>query len=191
MPPSPSLRCLKGLVPLLALVACGQPMPPAPVTGAPAASPFKAADVPEFCAALERILRAANAGFTELRSRAAGPAVWEGALVPVGLDRCSVVGNSRFEARYVCLAGAAGDNPPVGLTRDFERLAGEIDACLAAPDRVGGRFARSQLYTFKGGERLAVWRDISASPAPGFALRLEEDLDGGGFALGLSGVSFR
>jgi hypothetical protein len=147
-----------------------------------------AVPTPAFCNAIDGILAAETDAFAGLRAAPQGVELWSGAVVPPGLEGCSVVGDRRFAAQYICWGDRVRDRAGLDrLTPAFTRMQTQIDTCLAGR---AGPVSRGPVRSFAGGERLAVWRG-NGSPAPGLALRLEEDIGGGGYTLSLSGVTLR
>jgi hypothetical protein len=182
-----SLRLAAALAAMALLATCGSPAPDdRPIAVAPSAG--TAAD-PALCGALERIADAESDGFAPLRAAPLEQARWTGAVVPAGAQRCEVVGAGRHDARYVCLLGAS-DEGIAALAPEFEQTIAGVDACLAR-GAAAGRFMRSRAFSFQDGERILVWQDVSASPAPGFLLRLDQVRPEQAGLLTLSGLTLR
>jgi hypothetical protein len=188
-------------LPLVALAACGGPspaQPPPPDRRQAALAPPERVPLENeetrrsrFCRALARIVDAEGAGFASLRGPAAGDRVWEGTVVPAGLQSCEVEGDYRPGAVYVChgqaIAGGSGDL----LLGGYQDLAADVDVCLRQPIWYPASWQRGQDFAFAGGERQTVWRDRAGGPTAAVALKIEEDLDSGAYFLRLAVASDR
>jgi len=182
-------RWMIGLVALAALAGCGKEHP---AGEAAPAGPGPAASVrpdPAFCSALDKIAAAEPQAFDPLRGGSIAPNVWAASVVPKGLGSCGIVGSGRFRAEYVCVGQSVATRGALDrLEPLFDGTMRQIDACLAPP---GGRFVRSPVMRFAGGERLAVWRDGTTAPGAAFTLKIEEDVGTGAYALRLGAETFR
>jgi hypothetical protein len=171
----------------LALAGCGggaEPPPPTPVRhqaallprgDEPAEDPATRRD--RFCRALGRIIDAEPDGFAGLRAARAGEGVWDGSVVPPGLDDCRIEGDDRPGARYVCHGGALAGGSADLLAESYDDVVADIDGCLVQPIWYPHDWQRGQEFTFAGGERRVLWRDRAmGAGTANVALNVEEDL---------------
>lgn len=179
-------RNLVALPALVLTVACSGDKSTGPATAVAASGPNA-----RLCDAIAGIAGAEPAGFASLRGPAIGLTSWSGRVVPAGFRACSVEGNGRYQAEYVCWGENASGDDGAALAPAFERTAQSVDACLGS---LGGghRFQRGQTFQFAGGERILLWRDMAGGPAPGFSLKVEENLSSAGdYSLRLGAVTLR
>jgi hypothetical protein len=129
------------------------------------------------CRVLGRIIDAEPQGFASLRAARAGEDVWDGSVVPPGLDDCRVEGASRPGARYVCHGGALAGGSADLLAPSYDAFVDDIDLCLVQPIWYPRDWRRGQEFTFAGGERQVLWRDRAmGAGTANVALNVEEDL---------------
>jgi len=170
---------------LLILAACAPRQsaepPAAPATAPPVVAPVVPDERPvssrtdQLCDDLQRIVEAEPQGFVALRTVRVGPTAWQGAVLPEGTRSCTVEGDYHPGAEYVCFGETVQGGRAELLEPVFERLAADLDACLARGVWFPRNWAGGEVMRFAGGERQQTWRDLAPLPKPAIALKIEED----------------
>ncbi len=168
------------------LAACTTPEPPPPPPPPPAPAPppepeppppvDPATRVDRLCRPLLRIVEAEPAGFATLRGAPNGPRAWQGSAIPEGFYTCEVDGPTNPGAEYVCRGNRVAGGGAKLLEDDFNRIARDLDACLARSEWFPHNWQRGEVMAFAGGERQLLWRDLAPNPRPAIALKIEEEI---------------
>lgn len=168
------------------LVACAKPEPPPPPPPPPAPTPppvmqppptlDPATRVDRLCRPLLRIVDAEASGFASLRAAPAGERAWQGSAIPDGFYACEIDGRSNPGAQYVCRGSRITGGRAELLVDEFDRIAGDLDTCLARAEWFPRNWQRGHVMQFAGGERQLVWRDLAPNPRPAIALNIEEEI---------------
>ncbi|MCB1990663.1 MAG: hypothetical protein H6852_09755 [Geminicoccaceae bacterium] len=169
---------------LLAACTTPEPPPPPPPPPTPAPPPVMeppppvdpATRVDRLCRPLLGIVDAEPAGFSSLRGAPAGPRAWQGRAVPDGFYTCEIDGPTNPGAQYVCRGNRVAGGGAKLLEDDFDRIASDLDACLARSEWYPRNWQRGEVMLFAGGERQLVWRDLAPNPRPAIALKIEEEI---------------
>ncbi len=142
--------------------------PPAPLD--------PATRVDRLCQPLLRIVDAEATGFSTLRAAPAGERAWQGSSVPEGFYACEIDGPRRPGAQYVCRGNRVAGGRPRLLVDEFDRIARDLDTCLARGEWFPHNWQRGDVMQFAGGERQLLWRDVAPNPRPAIALKIEETI---------------
>ena len=182
----------------LALVGCGsapeapppaalQAAPPAVVDlGPPASPPARLPPQRELCPALATVVAAEIAGFARLRATRVAGDRWLGRESLPGVGRCTIEGEAWPRARYACTSEPFPSDNRDGAHARFTALSEDIDRCLGKPIWFPRSWQKGEPFEFAMGERLQTWTDQSSAPPSQVVLKVQQDLDHGGYVLQLA-----
>jgi hypothetical protein len=184
---------------VLALVGCGsapEAPPPAALQAArpavvdlrppAAAAPARPPPERELCPVLAAVLAAEPAGFARLRATRVAGDRWLGRESLPGIGRCTIEGEAWPRARYACTSEPFRSEDRDGAQARFAALAADIDRCLSKPIWFPRAWHKGEPFEFAMGERLQTWTDQSSAPPSQVVLKVQQDLDHGGYALKLA-----
>lgn len=173
------------LLPTLLAVACAddRPPPPAPPPD-PAPVPYEPADVadidrpppPAFCSSLASMVAREPDGYAQLRGAPLADEHWRAAVTLPGTENCTIEGAGWPRARVSCEGRLLDGDDRGRIEAEFERMAQEIDACLARPSWFPRVWERGQLFEFAMAERQLAWLDQSTTPPTAVVLKAQQDL---------------
>lgn len=181
---SPALRGLASVVIGGSVVACAERVPepaeprhvqpaviaPTPVVGEPVAA------VESFCGSLAGLLTEEAEAYRGIRGTAVAPGTWRATRTLAGSERCTVEGAARPLALVSCEGPVHDAADPGRALVAFDRMAEEIDRCLARPSFFPRDFERGELFEFAMNERQIAWLDRSAVPPTAVVLKVQQDL---------------
>ena len=183
---------------VLALVGCqSAPEAPAPAAlqaarpavvdlGPPAAAPARLPPERELCPVLASVLAAEPAGFARLRATRIAGDRWFGRESLPGIGRCTIEGEAWPRARYACTSEPFRSEDRDGAHARFAALSEDIDRCLSKPIWFPRAWHKGEPFEFAMGERLQTWTDQSSAPPSQVVLKVQQDLDHGGYLLQLA-----
>jgi hypothetical protein len=195
--PRAAARPALGLA-VLALAGCQwAPEAPAPAAlqaarpavvslGPPAAAPARLPPERELCPVLASVLAAEPAGFARLRATRVAGDRWLGRESLPGIGRCTIEGEAWPRARYACASEPFRSDNRDGAHARFTALAEDIDRCLSKPIWFPRAWRKGEPFEFAMGERLQTWTDQSSAPPSQVVLKVQQDIDHGGYLLQLA-----
>ena len=168
---------------LLWLAGCAGPAPPEPealveLVPSPArlaqpAPKVRAERERSLCDVLTGLLAAEADGFSRLRGQLIAHERWRAAESVPGVGRCTIEGDAQPRARFLCVGERLGSEQAHAR---FDRLAAEIDRCLARSSWFPRHWERGQRFEFAMGERQQAWADRSSAPPTAIVLKVHQDL---------------
>jgi hypothetical protein len=144
----------------------------APIRLAPEA-PREAARERDLCEVMARLLAQEEGGFTRLRGQTIADERWEAEATVPGLGDCVIEGSAWPRARFVC---ASRRLQPDQAHARFDRLAAEIDRCLAQTSWSPRSWEKGSRFEFAMGERQQAWLDRTTTPPTAVVLGVQQDL---------------
>jgi hypothetical protein len=160
--------------------------PPLVERGPPVATPVRPPPERELCPVLASVVAAEPAGFARLRATRVAADRWLGRASLPGLGRCTIEGAAWPRARYACTSEPFRSDNRAGPHARFTALAADIDRCLSKPIWFPRAWYKGEPFEFAMGERLQTWTDQSSAPPSQVVLKLQQDLEGGGYRLQLA-----
>ena len=151
-----------------------------------AAAPARLPPERELCPALAAVLAAEPAGFARLRATRVAGDRWLGRESLPGIGRCTIEGEAWPRARYACTSEPFRSEDRDGAQARFAALTADIDRCLSKPIWFPRAWRKGEPFEFAMGERLQTWTDQSSAPPSQVVLKVQQDLDHGGYLLKLA-----